>query len=329
MSFSSHAKGIATPGALQVEFDIPVLTAENPVGDAYVRIWGIDLNIVNNASKLNFANITIMAGMMPGLPMANLQANAYPKRNGIIFQGSIWQSYGNWQGNEQTLDLVITTQLVARPTDTPKIGKNLVFVCEAGQSFSDAIDKSLKAAGIGSKIAVNKNLTPAEQIIFRADSIPSFARQLNEQSKRVMNDPAYYGAVMSKSLDGYEVGDMSDFQDRSALQIDFTDLVGQPTWLDFMTIQLKCVMRSDLKTQDKIKLPKANSIIGSKAFSNLKDDIAYTGYGFVQKIRHVGSSRQPDANSWVSIVDVIPEGVNATNYNLSGGLGAGVNPVGV
>jgi hypothetical protein len=303
MRFTSFKNGVSTPGALNIEFDIPVVTADIPAGNAMLKIWGLDLSILNKAALLNYKNITIRAGMKNGLPLANEQANASPSRNGIIFQGSIFQAFGNWQGTEQSLDLVITTQLVARPQDEPKRALPLIFSCAKGQSFSEAISQAMQAAGIVSTIEISGSIVATEPIIFRADTLGSFAQTLDAQSRRMSGDPLYLGIKMVKSIDGYDFTDNTS--QKSGVQVKFNDLIGQPAWQDFSTVQMKVVMRSDIHVADTVIMPQSNTLTTARAFSNLKEGIAYAGSGWVKSVRHIGNFRQPDANSWVSVIDVL------------------------
>lgn len=65
-SFKNGVSTVSTPGALNIEFDIPIVTQDIPAGNAFLKIWGIPLSILNQARSLNYKNIKIMAGMMPG-----------------------------------------------------------------------------------------------------------------------------------------------------------------------------------------------------------------------------------------------------------------------
>lgn len=304
MRFTSFKNGVSTPGALNIEFDIPVVTEDIPAGNAFLKIWGIPLAILNKARSLNYANITIMAGMKFGLPLANAQAAAIPIRNGVIYQGSIFQAFGNWQGAEQTLDLIITTQLSATPQDAASKTKPFVFSCKAGATFADAIKQTMASAKINAVVAIDPSVVAAEPIIFTADTITTFAQTLNDQSIRVKKLPAYPGIKVAKTITGYSFTDNSS--PGGGINVDFTDLIGQPAWQDFATVQMKTVLRSDIHVTDTVNLPQANVLNSAKAFSNLKESIAYKGTAWVKSVRHIGNFRQPDANSWVTVIDALP-----------------------
>ena len=296
-SFQNGALGgVTIPGALNIEMDIPIHSAEVPAGDAYVKIWGVDLNTINNALNLNKKNITIMAGMKRGLPLANLQVDASPIRNGIIFNGSVLQAFGNWQGGEQTLDLIIMSRLTVAPK---------TFVCKKGDLLSNSISKAFSDMVIRADVQIDSRLVAAEEpIIFIIDSIENMAEQLYQTSKNIIKDKNYFGIRIIKTDSGYFVTDNTK-PPPATIQLDFTDFIGQPTWLTFNTLQIKCVLRSDIRVGNTITMPESNFTQGK--FFNPKDGIAMTGNAYVDKVRHIANLRQPDANSWVTVMDVIPE----------------------
>jgi hypothetical protein len=304
VAFGSHdLHGNVFRGALNIEFDLPVVTADIPAGNGYLKIWGIDLSTLNLASTLNSKNITISAGMRAGLPLANEQVAASPMRSGILFQGTIFQAFGNWQGTEQSLDLIVTTHLSAAPQVAPVKNKPIVFSCPLGGSFQSSISQAMAAAGITSKISVSPLLTPAEPIIFQAGGINNFARSLMDQSQRIVNNPNYLGVKASKTVYGYQFSDNTT--PGAPIGVFFNDLIGQPTWLDLLTVQMRLVLRSDITVMATVLMPPAISLNKSKVFGVVKNNIAFTGTGWVQSVRHIGNFRQQDANSWVTVVDSI------------------------
>lgn len=303
MHWSSHKNGVMVPGALNVEWDVPTAAMDTPVGDSYVKIWGIDLLTLNRVSNLRWQNITIQAGMQSGLPLATEQAQAKPARNGIIFQGTILQPYGNWQGVEQSLDFVVTTQIKSVPTDTPSLKKLLVFDCAPNQSFASALQKTVSDAKIASSINIDPRLVASERITFSADNAGRFGQQIAEQSINVLNDPTYSGVKMVKTASGYDFVDQSFT--KAGIPVLFNDLIGQPTWIQYLVLQLKLVMRSDIKVGDTIILPKNTNIIQQAKAFNPSENLEFTGTAWVQQVRHVANFRQADANSWVTVIDVI------------------------
>lgn len=93
------------------------------------------------------------------------------------------------------------------------------------------------------------------------------------------------------------------------LQIEFTDLIGQPTWISYGVVSILCVMRSDIHTGDHILMPKnSRPLIQAASFSQYRDDSAFQGQFEVQSVRFLGNSRQPTADSWITIIEAHPAG---------------------
>lgn len=313
MSFSSHNDfGIFKPGALGIEFDLPVFAADVPAGDGLVKIYGLPLEILNQASVLNLKNIRIEAGMMPGFPLASEQAKAMPARRGVIFEGSIKQAFGTWQGTEQSLDLIVTVQLTSKPKEAPKETRTLLFNCKAGQSFQDAISQAVSAAGIAANIKIDSRLVASEPIIFHNDNMQAFALTLKRQSRQIVKDASYPGLFTIRRVGGYDFVDNS--AQSAAIPVKFNDLIGQPVWHDLIQAQMKLVMRADIIVGSTIQMPEEYIAINkSRILGSAKEQITFVGTAFVNQVRHVGNSRQPDANSWVTIIDVILNSSPASN----------------
>jgi hypothetical protein len=110
---SSSLAGQPNPNALQIEFDLPVSMLHLPQGLQLIRVWGLGLHCItqaqlanlnptqNSSGKLVYNSFTLSGGMSAGLPLAN------PAQQGVIASGIIWQAFGNWEGTEQTLDLIV------------------------------------------------------------------------------------------------------------------------------------------------------------------------------------------------------------------------------
>ncbi|EIS0356584.1 hypothetical protein LY020_004973, partial [Salmonella enterica] len=90
-------------------------------------------------------------------------------------------------------------------------------------------------------------------------------------------------------------------------QLQFTDLIGQPTWIKYNTVSVPCVMRGDIQVGDYILMPKeSRPIIQAASYSQFRDESAFKGLFQVTLVRLLGNSRQPDANSWVTVLEANP-----------------------
>lgn len=65
------------------------------------------------------------------------------------------------------------------------------------------------------------------------------------------NDYAYHSDASSRTS--------AAARKQNPIQIEFTDLVGQPTWIAFGVMSVVCVMRADIQTGDHILMPQKAS----------------------------------------------------------------------
>ena len=91
----------------------------------------------------------------------------------------------------------------------------------------------------------------------------------------------------------------------SPKMIQFTDLVGQPTWIAPLTIQVKVVMRGDLAVNDIIMLPPTQVVTTAAAQSGIQGPLTFSGSFQIASLRHVGNFRAPDGAAWVTIIDAL------------------------
>jgi hypothetical protein len=299
--FTSQANGKNDPGALDIEFDIPVTSYALPMGGAGLKIWGIPLQTISQATNLNNANIEVYAGMAPGLPLAT----ALAPTAGLIAQGSVLPAFGNWIGNEMSLDLILWP-----PLGTPKNPKNIVINWQKGMKLSDAIASMLGTAfpGFTSNINISPNLVLSQDSPAFYESMEQFARWVRQASQSIMGSKDYQGvkiAVKGKTINVFDGTGGAAGGTTSAKQIKFQDLIGQPTWLGLNTIQFKCPIRADIGVGDMIKLPPTQTISTEASSRVPRSNSVFQGGFEIQRIRYVGHFRQKDAYSWNSTFDAV------------------------
>lgn len=290
---SLNSLGQTIPGALNIEIDIPTYTMAEPSGSAYVKIWGVSLDEIGQAYDLNNKNIEVYAGMQKGLPLAN------PKQSGLILQGVISQAFGNWQGVEQSLDFVVN--VIGGSGVDPK---NISLNWRKGQTLGDSIKASLAIAfpDYQSEINTSSNLILNQDEIGYYETITQFADYVKIVSQHILGADGYHGVdilVQNKKFIVYD-----GTKPTSPKIINFIDLIGQPTWIEFAKINFKCVMRADLNVGDYITLPQGQATTTQASYSQFKDNTAFSGVFQIDTVRHVGNFRQPDASSWVTVYDV-------------------------
>lgn len=295
-SYTSYENGQTIAGARDVEIDIPVVDFATPYGAGMVRIWGISLKEISQANNLNNMNIKVYGGMQKGLPLAN------PGQAGLLASGVIGQAFGNWIGTDQTLDLVMYPE-----SGTLSDPKNISFLWKKGSNLSDGITEVLQQAFTGYKVQINisPDLKLTEDTPGYYGTMEQFAAYVYSLSQGLLNKKDYAGVRMAFKDNIITVYDGTNKTDPR--QINFQDMIGQPTWIDPLQLQVKFVMRADLNVGDYIKFPQAQvttSSSGAVPFGQgISQQSAFKGSFQIQSIRHVGRFRQPDAAAWATVVN--------------------------
>jgi hypothetical protein len=125
----------------------------------------------------------------------------------------------------------------------------------------------------------------------------------------------YQGAMIAWVGENLRVFD-SSFVGQS-IHLRPQDFVGQATWVSPTEIQFNTVMRADIAIGDQVIFPQqlnlllANTFSSNSAFRNLS---TFTGPFQVIQIVHTGSSRQPDAQSWITSFKAVGQPMTTTNF---------------
>lgn len=297
--YTSFQNGKTLPGALNVELDIYAINYAASDITSYVRIWGIPLADIAQAASFSGLNIVVSGGMQKGLPLAN------PAQAGVLAQGQVLRSYGNWIGTDMTLDLQISPSV-----GMPSAPINHTLTWRKGQTLASALTSTLNTAypGYTVQMAISPSLVLGYDEVGYYGSLDELSAWVMQKSQDVIGGkyPGVNIAIVQKTIR------VSDQTTQSApRQISFTDLIGQPTWIDVNTIQVKTVMRADLSVQDYVKLPPSLVTTAAQGASNLlgtstRSSSVFQGAFQVLLVRHVGNFRQPDAASWASVYNCVP-----------------------
>jgi len=323
--FSSWVNGKNDPGALNVVFNCQIssyATSQNP---CIVAVYGIPIKFISQSYNLYGYNITIKAGFQKGLPLAN--AN----QNGIIIEGFVAQAYGNWVGNEMTLNFVIsagpsfvqpsssqstanqTAAAQAMPADPNPVPTGTLdqpingsFEWPAGQLLSVAIANFLTKAFPKYPtpyIAINPSLVGNVDRHGVYSTIRQFADEVKKFSKTMIGGK--YQGVDISLLTGQKFWVYDGTTPGKTTSIQFNELIGQPTWIQQQTIQFKCPMRADINPTEIIVLPKGFfPVIQTPNISqpwNYRNTAQQQGSFYVREIQHFGNFRQPSGDSWASL----------------------------
>lgn len=281
--------GINNPSALNVELDIPVYTVDAPVGAAFLKVWGISIKDIGAAFDLNQKTIKIYAGMSAGLPLSN------PEQAGLILQGQVQQAFGNWQDTSQSIDLIINAD-----GGTAQVPKNIVLNWKKGLSLAQAISSTLGVAfpSYTATIDIDEKLILNQDEVGYFETITQFAQYIKTVSQNILKG-TYQGVSIVIKEKEFVVFDGSSQED--PLEIAFTDLIGQPTWIGLGQLQFKCVMRADLLVSDFVRLPQGQAVTTAQSYSQFRNQTDFQGTFQIDAIRHIGNFRQPDAASWVTV----------------------------
>ncbi len=296
---SLDAKGNVMLGALNIEIDAPVYQFALPMGNDTVRVWGISLQEIKDASKYNGKTMRVYAGMSKGLPLAN------PKQANLLFEGVVNQCFGNWQGVDMTLDFVVVYGIGGSELNP----KNLSFNWSQGMTLGTAIKNTLAIAApnVTCNVAVSDGLVLGQDEPGFYENMVQFAEYVKEVSRHIMGGN-YPGVNINFRNNQFYVTDGTT--QTAPKPIVFTDLVGQPTWLASNEIQFKTIMRADLNVSDYVTLPQGQVTTAAQSQSQFRNGSILKGNFQIDQIRHVGNFRQPDGNSWVSIFNAHPTAAN-------------------
>lgn len=328
--------GSTNPYAQMVEMDLPVTFAHLPGGTAagFVRIWGVGLQEIAQASDLNFANIVVYGGMARGLPLAN------PAQSNLLVAGQVSQCFGNWAGVDQSLSIFVwpsgaspsAAQTTGNPSDTSTIPAlatnetpaNLTFQWTDGQPLLEALVPCLSTAFPKTTVvgAVHANLTwvGAAATGYFAN-LQQLAQYINKKTLSMISGYAPNGDYLGVSLAVRNNAILiTDNTTRTTpVQITFFDLIGQPTWGAAQQVQVTTVMRGDIAVGDYVVLPPSPQTLTAgaltqfqrvpnalgNAYSTVKNNTTFSGTFFVQAVRHVGNSRGPGGMAWTTVLDLL------------------------
>lgn len=261
-------------------------------------------------------SIEIEVGMSPGLPLANTGVR------GLVLKGTIWQVLGNWQGTELRMDLIVYAGPVSDADLSPLAPINLTLPWTKGRKLSDALFDCFRTlGGYSFSINISDMLVNNYDVNNFCGNLSDLAKYLNTASKSIIRDKTYTGIeiavvngsdirVYDNDFDNHRKNNSHDsarYRYDHPTQLKFTDLIGQPTWVRFGTVSIPCVMRADIHVGDYILMPEgASPMVQASSYSQFRNESTFKGLFIVNSVRLLGNSRQPDANSWVTVIEASP-----------------------
>lgn len=300
--WTSHPNGVFDPGALDVEFDCQVATYATAAQVFTVTIHGISLQDISQAQQFTGMQFSMKGGMQAGLPLAN------PKQAGLLVAGQVFQSFGNWEGTEMRLDLVITPSTYT--LDEPG---NITLNWPASQPLSQALKNTFAVAypNVPLSINVSDQLVQSFAETHFCSTMQELAQCLQSITSGYFLGPTYGGVNITAHNGTIFVWD--DSYQPPTVQLTFTDFVGQPTWIESNVMIMKLVMRADLQLGTKVKMPQGLQNLpgivtttqqSMPSSNNYKT--AFQGTFQITELRHLGSYRSADGSAWTTVVKCSP-----------------------
>lgn len=294
-TYTSHPNNVYDPAALNIEYDALVAPYGIPSGASTVTVYGIPLQDLTQAQQFAGMTLELKAGMRAGLPLVN------PAQAGTILKGSIYQSFGNWEGVDQTLDFVVIPGTYT--IDNPG---NILLDWTAGMSLADALRQTFSVAYPGFNVSINIS----DDLVQNHDE-PHICGTL-DQLAQVVGDITE-GVFDNRVTIGIQAGKIVVYDSTykpSPIQLNFNDFVGQPTWIGVNTIQTKMVARADLQMGAIVKMPQglqnAPGYIktSTSAYpSSIKYQTTFQNDFIINELRQIGNFRSPDAAQWSTIAN--------------------------
>jgi len=311
-TYTSFVNGKTLPNAWNVELDIPVIDAATSQGFSLARVWGISNAEIAQSNDLIGKNIAIYGGMQKGLPLAN------PAQSGLLVSGNVFQCFGNNIGLDRTLDFVISPGQASGSNPggigTVKNPKNFTLNWTAGAPLSGPLQTALQTAfpGYTVKVDIDASIVRPNDENGFFPTLEQFAQYCRRTSLNIVKTKGYAGISIVPNGTTINVFDGSTTAKGTAKEISFTDLIGQPTWIESPNISIKTVMRADLAVGSQIKLPQTLVTNSAQANSSLVNQkISFQGGFTIVSLRHVGNFRQSLGDSWVTVIEAAPNQVAA------------------
>lgn len=299
LHYTSYPNGQYDPGALNIEYDLFVAPEDVSVGNSTITISGIPSSVLTNAKKFTQQRITLKAGMGKGLPLAT------PSQAGLILQGQIFQSFGNWVGTQLDISFVVLGSIY-----TLKSQGNLVLNWLAGQTLAQALTTTLQTAYPQATVKINiADIVMGYNVIHFCATLGQLAQFLIVNTSTQVRI-TIFGSIITVQDNTYKP---------TAKQLSFTDFVGQPMWIAPNMIQLWCVTRADIQVGDYITMPQGFGNLPGFVQTTSAANPSYENYTtamqgkfVVHTLRQLGNLRDPQGTSWCTVINaaaLTPDGI--------------------
>jgi hypothetical protein len=201
----------------------------------------------------------------------------------------------------------------ANPLSAPlNIIHNLMPNMPLSGAIQETLSKAFPKANVN--VAISSALKLAYQDAGMYQSLEQYTGYINKLSQSILGVKKYPGIHITS------VGHVLDVWDTSTslgnAVIDYKDLIGQPTWLDPVTISVKIVLRGGLKPGMFITLPdtvvnfsgEGSQLPMEAGASDQRSHISLPGSYQIMKVLHIGDLRNPDGASWSTNLEAVTQG---------------------
>jgi hypothetical protein len=231
--------------------------------------------------------------------------------------------------------------LITAGGSNPNQAVNLAGMWLKGTEAGPFITRMLQQAypGVSVKTAIRSGIVPAFDQPMAHTAPAPFMDSVNQISRNLVGNTSPDYAGIRAAWSGQNEITVYDYTAPSPpVQIQYTDIVGMPTWIDFGVLQVMLIMRHDITNiNGSITLPPVplTSNSGQNNAAYIKNSsLTFQGTFSVTQVRHIGNFRSPDGTQWVTIVNAfnpnVPGVVNTIDYRaqptVTGGIGGGFGP---
>lgn len=299
-SWTSYPGGLADSSAQLIEFDAMVAPMGAPLGTGQrITVHGVSLSTLSQSQQ--FADLAapwsakLTVGFRSGLPLAD------SSHNGVAFQGTVVQSYGNWIGTEMSLTLIVAA---GGPYDLSHPG-NFTLLWTKGQSLADSLHSTLDPIYGASSVSITIGSSYASDWnkLHRARTLGGLARWVANDTLHDDDGPI----TIVDSAGQIRVYDKT--APVTSHTIDWVDLIGQPTWIAQDTLSVQLIMRGDLRVGDHLEFPKTingntpTSGVGLVStqlpgMASIKFKSTFQSTYLIAGLRYIGNSRSSDSSQW-------------------------------
>lgn len=323
------------PGALDIQFNITqtnLTICDDGNSNASITIRGVDTHTIGQASNLVGQTVCLQAGMGKGLPLSN------PDQVGMILHGTVLSAIGNWEDTELSLTLFASKYVIPPATqsdqgkpDTQKTDqKNTArkkpptdryqITCTKGNDLLTAIRSALQQANPDYKIIISIDgpIPCLEDMKGTFRSLKELCVGIHGIWKQQTQNQNKKDIFITIRDHEFHVINLDQPPPTAFVEIEFHELIGQPSWNGETEISFTCPLRGKIHVGDIITLkehPQENTygLIEKKKTGEIplhvpKNRCLFSGNFRVKSISHTGNFRDKNGKSWSSTFTCEPDG---------------------